>query len=188
VTDGPREIEAKFRVGDRAALEVRLAALGAVAGELEDEVNLLLDDDAMSLRGGGRALRVRTVNGRGVLTFKGPASFEGGVKSRLELESGVEAPGTVLALLDALGFRPRFRYEKRRTPWRFADPGRPLVVVDETPLGLFAEVEGEADAVRALALELGVLEEAFLRASYWGLWQAAREADPGLPEDMVFAR
>ncbi len=188
MTDGPREIEAKFRVGDRAALEARLAALGAAAGELEDEVNLLLDDDAMSLRGSGRALRVRTANGRGLLTFKGPASFEGGVKKRLELESGVEAPGTVLALLDALGFRARFRYEKRRTPWRFGDPARPLVVVDETPLGLFAEIEGDDAAVRALAAELGVREEFFLRSSYWGLWVAAREEDPDLPEDMVFAR
>jgi adenylate cyclase class 2 len=188
VENGPREIEAKFRVEDREALEAGLRALGAAAGDLEEEVNLLLDDDVMSLRIGGRALRVRTVNGRGLLTFKGPASFEGGVKSRLELESGVEAPENVLALLDALGYRPRFRYEKRRTTWRFADPARPLVVVDETPLGLFAEIEGEADAVRALAAELGVREEFFLRSSYWGLWIAAREEDPDLPEDMVFPR
>ena len=122
-------------------------------------MNLLLDDDDTSLRVGGRALRVRTVDGRGLLTFKGPASFEGGVKSRLELESGVDDPGAVLALLDALGYRPRFRYEKRRTTWRFDDPARPLVVVDETPLGLFAEIEGGADAVRALAAELGVRRE-----------------------------
>ena len=187
MSEGPRETEAKFRVDDRAALEERLRALGAAEGTLEEEVNLLLDDDALSLRSSGRALRVRTTNGRGLLTFKGPASFEGGVKSRLELESGVDAPGSLLALLDALGYRPLFRYEKRRSPWRFADPARPLVVVDDTPVGLFAEIEGEADAVRALAAELGVPESSFLRASYWGLWQAARELDPGLPDDMVFA-
>lgn len=183
---GPRETEVKLRVGDRAAFEARLRALGATAGPVEDEVNLLLDDDAGSLRLCGTVLRVRSVDGRGLLTFKGPASYDGGVKSRLELETGVDAPDTILALLGALGFRPRFRYEKRRTPWRFADPSRPLVVVDETPLGLFAEIEGEADAVRALAAELGVAEGAFLRASYWGLWQAAREEDADLPEDMVF--
>ena len=61
-----------------------------------------------------------------------------------------------------------------------------LVVVDETPLGLFAEIEGETRAIRALAAELGVAEESLLRASYFGLWQAARQADPELPEDMVF--
>lgn len=183
---GPRETEAKFRVHDRPGLEARLRALGAAPGPREDEVNLLLDDDAFSLRAGGRALRVRTVDGRGLLTFKGPASYEGGVKDRLELESGVDAPENVLALLEGLGYRPRFRYEKRRTTWRFGDPARPLVVLDETPLGLFAEIEGRAPAVRALAAELGVPEASFLRASYWGLWQAAREADPDLPEDMVF--
>jgi adenylate cyclase, class 2 len=188
VASGPREIEAKFRVEERPALEARLRALGAAEGAREDEVNLLLDDDALSLRACGQALRVRTVDGRGLLTFKGRASFDGGVKARLELESGVDAPEAVLALLDALGFRPRFRYEKRRTPWRFAEPARPLVVIDETPLGLFAEIEGETDAVRALASELGVPESAFLRSSYWGLWLAAREEDPDLPEDMVFAR
>lgn len=186
MSDGPRETEAKFRVIDRPALEERLAALGAVAGTREDEVNLLLDDDDASLRTRGCALRVRTFGGRGLLTYKGPASYDGGVKGRLELESGVDAPANVLALLEALGFRPRFRYDKRRTPWRFADPARPLVVVDETPLGLFAEIEGETEAVRALAAELGVAEESFLRASYFGLWQAARESEPELPEDMVF--
>ncbi|MBK8594296.1 MAG: CYTH domain-containing protein [Holophagales bacterium] len=134
----------KFRVEGRELLEERLRALGATHGEVENEVNLLLDDDETSLRLGGRALRVRTVDGVGLLTFKGPASFEGGVKSRLELESCVDDPGAVLALLEALGYRPRFRYEKRRTTWRFEDPSRPLVVVDETPLGLFAEIEGGA--------------------------------------------
>ncbi|HRY45955.1 MAG TPA: class IV adenylate cyclase [Thermoanaerobaculia bacterium] len=186
MSEGPREIEAKFRVADRPELEARLAALGAVPGAREDEVNLLLDDDDASLRSRGCALRVRTVGGRGLLTYKGPASFDGGVKARLELESGVDAPESLLPLLDALGFRPRFRYDKRRTPWRFVDAARPLVVVDETPLGLFAEIEGEAAAVRTLAAELGVAEESFLRASYQGLWQAAREAEPDLPEDMVF--
>lgn len=184
--DGPRETEAKFRVADRPALEARLAALGAGPGDREDEVNLLLDDDDGTLRARGCAMRIRTVGGVGLLTYKGPASFDGGVKGRLELESGVDAPANVQALLEVLGFRPRFRYDKRRTPWRFADPARPLVVVDETPLGLFAEIEGEAVAVRALATELGVAEESFLRASYFGLWQAAREVDPDLPEDMVF--
>ena len=187
MSEGPHEIEAKFRVADRPAFEARLAALGAVPGAREDEVNLLLDDDDGSLRSRGCALRVRTVGGRGLLTYKGPASFDGGVKARLELETGVDAPESLLPLLDALGFRPRFRYDKRRTPWRFVDAARPLVVVDETPLGLFAEIEGEAAAVRILAAELGVVEKSFLRASYLGLWQAAREAEPDLPEDMVFA-
>jgi adenylate cyclase class 2 len=188
MSDGPLETEVKFRVERREALEDRLRELGATHEEVENELNLLLDDDEMSLRVSGRALRVRTVDGLGLLTFKGPASFEGGIKSRLELESCVDDPGAVLALLDALGYRPHFRYEKRRTTWRFDDPARPLVVLDETPLGLFAEIEGGTDAILALAAELGVPESDFLHSSYWGLWQAALEVDPGLPHDMLFPR
>ena len=93
MSDGPRETEVKFRVEGREALEERLRALGATHEEVENEVNLLLDDDEMSLRLSGRALRVRTVDGLGLLTFKGPATFEGGIKSRLELESCVDDPG-----------------------------------------------------------------------------------------------
>ncbi|MEO8056252.1 MAG: adenylate cyclase, partial [Acidobacteriota bacterium] len=67
------------------------------------------------------------------------------------------------------------------------DPSRPVVVVDETPLGLFAEIEGTEAAVRATAVELGVAEADFIAESYIALWLAAREKDPSLPEDMVFA-
>ncbi|HEY3348396.1 MAG TPA: class IV adenylate cyclase [Thermoanaerobaculia bacterium] len=184
---GPREIETKFRIRDRGALEERLKGLGARPGPREDETNVLYDDAAGRLRAGGCALRVRTVDDRGLLTFKGPPEVSGGIKSRVELESGVESPRAVDAILEALGLSPSFRYEKRRTTWTFADPARPVVVVDETPLGLFAEIEGTDSAVRALAAELGVAEADFIAESYVALWLAARGKDPSLPEDMVFA-
>ena len=183
---GPREIETKFRVADRCALESRLRALGAAGAPPEAESNILFDDAARSLRDSGCALRVRTVAGRGVLTFKGRAEVAAGVKSRVELESAVDDPASVAAVLEALGYRAWFRYEKRRATWMFADPSRPLVVVDETPLGTFAEIEGPDAAVRALAKELGVAEAHFIAESYIALWLSAREKDPSLPEDMLF--
>ncbi len=183
---GPHETEAKFRLEDRAAFEARLRALGAEGGPVEDEENVLLDDAAGTLTARGMALRVRTVAGRALLTLKGPKEVRGGVKTRLELETGVEDAGALVSLLGLLGFSPSFRYQKRRATWTFADPVRPVVVVDETPLGLFAEIEGEEAAVRALASELGVPEGAFLADSYVALYVAARRADPALPRDMVF--
>jgi adenylate cyclase class 2 len=183
---GPREIETKFRVPDRLALEERLQTLGAVGLPPDLETNVLFDDAARSLKEKGCALRVRTVCGRGLLTFKGPAEVTAGVKSRVEWESVVEDPGGVAGVLEALGYRPWFRYEKRRAGWLFADPSRPFVVVDETPLGLFAEIEGEDTGVRALAAELGVAEADFIAESYIALWLAARAKDPSLPADMVF--
>lgn len=183
---GPREIETKFRVAERGRLEERLKDLGARPGPPEDETNVLYDDPAGRLRAGGCALRLRTVDGRGLLTFKGAPAVSGGIKSRLEWESAVESPRAVAAILEALGYAPAFRYEKRRTTWTFADPARPLVVVDETPLGLYAEIEGDDPAVRALAAELGVAEADFIAESYVALWLAARDRDGSLPEDMVF--
>ena len=58
--------------------------------------------------------------------------------------------------------------------------------VVDAAIKLFARHGYDAVTMRALAAELGVAEESFLRASYFGLWQAAREVDPDLPEDMVF--
>lgn len=185
---GPREIETKFRVAERGRLEARLAALGACGEAAEAESNVLFDDAAQSLRAGGCALRVRTVNGRGLLTFKGPAEVAAGVKSRVERESAVADPESVAHVLEALGYRPWFRYEKRRATWTFADPARPVVVLDETPLGLFAEIEGADAAVRALARELGVSEADFIAESYIALWLAARAKNATLPADMVFER
>ena len=73
------------------------------------------------------------------------------------------------------------------TTWTFADPARPVVVVDETPLGLFAEIEGADAAVRALAAELGVAEADFIAESYVALYQLAeRGKDPRYPRTWCF--
>jgi len=180
------EIETKLVVKDRAALERALAGLGALPGPTEHETNTLFDDERLKLQRAGQALRVRETEGRGLLTFKGKASVERGVKSRVELESGVSSAQAVAEVLGALGLVPRFFYEKRRTVWRFADPARPVVVVDETPIGLFAEIEGSEEAVRVLAKELGVPEADLLHESYVALYRKAREKDPSLPPDMRF--
>jgi len=42
-------------------------------------------------------------------------------------------------ILRALGYAPSFRYEKFRAEWT---DGKGQVVVDETPIGDFCEIEG----------------------------------------------
>jgi adenylate cyclase, class 2 len=182
----PRETEVKFRVADRDALEQRLRRVGAVPGASALERDVLLDDRDGSLRRRGSAVRIRKTAGTAFLTFKGPKEIRAGVRSRVELETEVGDAGVIAALLVELGLQPVFRYEKRRTPWRFGDPARPLVVIDETPIGLFAEIEGDEAAIRGLASELGVGESEFLPESYAALYLAARGQDSSLPLDMVF--
>jgi adenylate cyclase class 2 len=186
-SDGlPRETEVKFRVSNRRALEEALLRLGAAPGASALERDLLLDDHSGSLRLRGVAVRIRETAGSALLTFKGPKEIRAGVRSRVELETEVGDARTIAAVLLEIGLEPVFRYEKVRTPWRFVAPARPLVVVDETPIGLFAEIEGNEEAIRELAAELGVGKAEFLEDSYAALYLAARGRDPSLPRDMVF--
>ena len=182
----PHETEVKFRVVDRPSLEARLLSLGARARAPEYEYNLVLDDRKGSLREKGMALRLRETEGRGLVTLKGKKTVKAGVKTRVEIETEVDLPRRMLSVFEALGYDIRFRYEKRRATWTFEDPGRPVVVIDETPIGLFAEIEGEDPAIRRLAAELDVREGEFLKDSYLSLYRLAREKDSTLPPDMVF--
>lgn len=182
----PHEIEVKFRVVDRPSLEARLLSLGGKGAPPEDEYNLILDDRKGGLREKGMALRLRETGGRGLVTLKGKKTVRRGVKTRVEIETEVDLPRRMLSVFEALGYETRFRYEKRRATWLFDDPSRPVVVIDETPIGLFAEIEGDEGAIRRLAAELGVREEEFLDDSYISLYRIAREKDPSLPPDMVF--
>ena len=63
-------------------------------------------------------------------TFKGPMAIEGGVKSREEVQTGVESFELAIQLFDSLGYKPVFRYQKFREVWRVRDVE---VVLDRTP-------------------------------------------------------
>ncbi len=178
------EQEIKVPVGGLDETRRRLSAAGATLEQpLTFEENWVLDDAAGRLRASGRLLRVRRWGAAWTVTFKGPATFGGGVKSRQELESGVGDGASVLALLAALGFTPVRRYQKRRETWRL---GRVVVCLDETPLGCFVELEGDADAVLAGSVTLGLDPAEAARGSYLDLWLAHRALHPDAPEDMVF--
>jgi len=178
------EQEIKIPVADLEAIRSRLAQVGATLDHpLTFEENVVLDDASGQLRSSGRLLRLRRYGGTFTLTFKGPATFAAGVKSRQELETEVEDGGKALALLAALGFVPIRRYEKRRETWWL---GEVTVALDETPLGSFVELEGPPEAVLAGATALGLDPGCAARGSYLELWLAHRELHPDAPGDMVF--
>jgi adenylate cyclase class 2 len=178
------ESEIKVPVPDLAPVRDRLAANSAVrVSELHDEMNVLFDDDAGRLASGGCVLRVRTARGRTILTFKGPPAFDGPVKRREEIEVEIGDRDAAERILDRLGFRPRFRYAKRREEFRCVGG---LVALDETPIGRFVEIEGDSAAIAVCAAVLGLRHADAERRSYAGLYRRAREKDPSLPPDMLF--
>jgi predicted adenylyl cyclase CyaB len=179
------EQEMKIPVANLAAVRQRVAAAGGQMGpSRQHETNLILDDARDGLRAAGKLLRLRAYGTESVLTFKGPARFAGGVKSRLELETTVGRPEQLLALLGELGLAPRRRYDKLREVWDLAGVA---VALDVTPMGSFVELEGTAAELPDLAGRLGLDPDQAVAASYQELWVQHRAVHPEAPVDMVFA-
>jgi predicted adenylyl cyclase CyaB len=178
----PIERELKFAQVDLEALRQRLLEVEAErVGPAVFEENWILDR-AGELARRASVLRVRAEEGRGaVLTFKGPASFEGAAKVRSELEMRIENAHTALELLGALGYRVEKRYQKMREEWRL---GSETICLDHTPLGDFVEFEGAK--AEAVAKRCGFDAEQAVRKSYLMLWAEHAAANPEVPRDMVF--
>lgn len=180
------ETEIKIPVADLEPLRAKLREAGAVElHALHDEDNTLYDDANGRLSRAGCALRLRIAGSRGVLTFKGEARYDGALKVREELETEVDQPEVLRAILVRLGFVPRFRYQKRRQELGLLGC---TVCLDETPIGVFVEVEGNAGEIPRVLERLGLSAAAAERDSYAGLYARARQKEPGLPADMLFSR
>ncbi len=178
------ESEIKIPVAELDSIRRRLDQKGAEQlSPRQDEVNILFDTTDGSLGANGRVLRVRRVGERSLLTFKGPASWDGAVKLRREIELEVSSSRAISEMLHALGYAPWMRYEKKRESWTF---GGVRIELDHTPMGDFVELEGPVadleDTARALELD----PERAVAQSYISLWQLFREEHPDLGHDMVF--
>jgi adenylate cyclase class 2 len=141
----------------------------------------LFDAAGDPLRAAGSTLRLRRDGARAIVTFKGPV-LPGLVKSRQEIETDVGDADTFEALLGAVGFTVWFRYEKYREEYAL-DATR--VAIDETPIGVYVEIEGDPDAIAAAASRLGRSRRDYILESYRGLWMMHRPDDA---RDMVFDR
>ena len=179
-----KEIEVKFALKDRHELVRKLHDVGGQRLYPETfEDNIVLDRRG-ELRTRGALLRVRKFGKYSIITYKGPMSIEGGVKSREEVQTGVESFELAIQLFDSLGYKPVFRYQKFREVWRVRDAE---VVIDRTPIGEYFEIEGPLDNIRSLAAELGMEMEQAIRSTYADLYRQARRTRADLPNDMVFS-
>ena len=178
------EIEVKIPAPDLGAVRGRLHEAGATLhAALHDETNDLYDDAAHKLSGSGRTVRLRRAAGRAILTYKGPARFQDGVKTREEREVEISDPVEAEAILAGLGLERRFRYEKRREEW---NAGGCVVALDETPIGTFVEVEGDPIGIRKLIVQLALDPSEAIPYSYAELYMRRRKEEPQLPADMVW--
>jgi adenylate cyclase class 2 len=162
------------------------------------EQNLVLDNARGTVKSSGLLLRVRTSGRRGktdgaLCTFKGPAKeTPTHHKQRVEREFVADSADECLAVFAGIGFHPAFRYEKYRTTYaRRARKGesakRGLVTLDETPIGVFMELEGPAAWIDRTAKELGFSRADYITMSYSRLWDRWRETHKMPMGNMVFS-
>lgn len=180
---GPREVEIKFALDDLKDMERRLRRAGfRRVTPRTHEVNTLYDLPSGHLRARGEVLRLRDYGGKWKLTHKTKGKT-GRHKTRVENEIGVTDGRQAEGILAALGYRPAFRYEKLRSEW---SDGTGHVVLDETPIGNFGEIEGPPRWIDRTARALAVDRARYITDSYVGLFFAWKQRTGSAAENMTF--
>ncbi len=183
------ETELKFTVTDIAGLRASAARLGfGLRTERTLESNTLYDTPERTLRNKRQLLRLRHYAGKCVLTHKRVADEtvpEGRYKTRIETETLVEDCAAMAEVFTQLGFGPVFQYEKYRTEWDAPTGGH--LVLDETPIGVWAELEGEPAWIDTVLRDLGVEEDRCTIESYGMLFLSWKERTHSSAENLIFA-
>jgi adenylate cyclase class 2 len=176
-----REIKLRFATPDAA--RAAIVAAGATPFKCRRlQEDCLLDTPDGRLRGKRSILRIRMESGKSLITFKGPVQA-GVMKLREELETLAGDGPLLVRIFEELGFEVWFRYEKYREEFTLEDV---IVALDETPIGVFVEVEGSERGITAMAEALGRHQADYVLDSYRGLF-AGYCAEHGLPVgDMLF--
>jgi adenylate cyclase class 2 len=182
------EIEVKFRVENGAALVKELNRLGFhCITPRTFERNVLFDTPDRRLRSEQAILRIRKYGDRWVLTHKclpPDNDPQGRHKRRVETETEVADGEALGAVFTQLGFQPAFIYEKWRTEYADATGH---CVLDETPIGFFAELEGPEEWIDTMVSRLGLDPSAVMTLSYGRLFDLWRENTGSRASDLTFA-
>src|SRR5689334_14752571 len=142
----------------------------------------LFDTPDRRLGASDRTCRLRREADQAILTFKGP-TLPGPVKRREETETVVNDADAVSTVLAGLGFEPTFRSEKYRE--EYASAGAE-VTVDETPVGVFVEIEGTPETIGAITRALARTPADYRLESYPRLYLAWCAARGRTPTHMTF--
>jgi adenylate cyclase, class 2 len=205
-----KETEIKLAVRDIKTFERKLKKLGgkpvkAGNGRVH-ELNVIFDTPDGGLAKHGQLLRIRTESVQSVgkkeaprrvmLTFKQPAvrAFEDdGSRFKIREETEVEVADAAMLrkIFEGLGLRGWFSYEKYRTTWKLGAATRwakdLLIELDETPAGVFVELEGSPEAIDKAAEALGYSRKDYLLKNYLELYAEDCRRRGITPGNMLFA-
>lgn len=176
-----REVKLRFASVEEARAAVLATGATPLLGRRLQE-DALLDTEDELLRRRRCVLRIRIENGKSRITFKGPVQ-PSIVKVREELETLVGDGEVLLDIFEALGFHVWFRYQKYREEFSHEDV---TIAIDETPVGVFVEIEGTEPGIGTMADALGRTTSDYILDSYRGLFLRHRDERGLAGSDMVF--
>ena len=181
----PHEVEVKLAVPSVESAREMLKRAGFTESIPRSfESNVVFDTPNSALYQSRRLLRLRDFRNQAIVTFKGPPD-PGPHKSRPEVETLVADPAAFQQILLGLGYEVVFRYEKFRTTFQQPDqPGH--AVLDETPIGVYLELEGPAAWIDSTAALLGFEPSQYVLQSYASLYQDYRARTAAASKHMVF--
>jgi adenylate cyclase, class 2 len=209
-----QETEIKLRIMDLKALQQALKKMKATVAKGKGRVheyNVLFDTPEGTLAKHEQMLRIRTETPEAkgakgkkatkpevTLTFKGPSCGNrsgqqrgGDHKVREELETEVDDAEALMKIFEGLGMHIFFRYEKYRTTFRLPAGQRWAkelkIELDETPIGIFVELEGPSEAIDRAADGLGFSKRDYITENYLVLYREECRREGKEPGDMVFA-
>ncbi len=180
----PNEVEIKFLIHDLPALRAKLQQAGfREQTPRTHEMNVLYDLPGQPLRARGELLRIRKYGDKWTVTHKGPGQA-GKHKNRIETETTVGDGAVLERIWSSLGLKETFRYEKFRSEWT---DGQGEIVLDETPIGNVAEIEGAPGWIDTVASKLGVSERDYITVSYAQMFFEWKQRTGSTAEQMTFA-
>ncbi|MBI2841006.1 MAG: class IV adenylate cyclase [Acidobacteria bacterium] len=180
---GHREIEIKIAITNVTAMKRKLRTAGfSLVRRRIHEWNQLYDFPDARLRRTGDALRLRRAGNVASVTYKGKRRLTLGMKDREEIETTVSDAGAAAMVFERLGLRPTFAYEKYRTTY---GRGKLAVVVDETPIGDFVEIEGDPARILRAARRLGYSDSDFITESYVELYRKRHRGDMVFKKELI---
>ena len=179
------EQEIKFRIASYVEGMSLLSRLNInVNMSRQFERNILYDFPDRRMFKRDEVLRLRCVDGDAWLTWKGPQQENNQhIKCRKEVETSVGDSEAMLQILESMGVIVSFRYEKYRSIFPVDDV---IVALDETPIGVFIEIEGEPSCLTKVVSRLELDMKQGISLSYPRLYERYCSETPGAPMDMVF--
>jgi adenylate cyclase, class 2 len=172
VTTKHIEIEVKLRVPHFQEIKQEILSSGFhLVLPNTYEHNILFDTPDGSLKKNRYLLRLRKVGNNNIITFKRPTPQTGSsnaYKIREEIEIDVSDFEKARTIFSALGLEEFFIYEKYREVY---ENDQVKLMMDHTPIGDFLEIEGEAEEIDKIAVQLGYSKTDYITDNYLTLFR-----------------